>query len=151
MVKLVLYYVNHHLVATLKELTAFENARTTSGARLGRNHFRHWTTRSHGWCTPTARLTAMTVLLVGETYKRGGAPPRLPMDCWYRILNMIPRYELRMGQCTAEEEDAAQKECFAIVLSGLDGIPARSATKRAILLQVECLDLRIQLREENAT
>ena len=35
--------------------------------------------------TPAA--SAMIVLLVGETYKRG-LLPRLPMDCWYMILNV---------------------------------------------------------------
>merc|ERR1719272_1705246 len=57
-------------------------------------HLRDWTTVSHAWCPPSAQLSALTVLMVGETYKRG-LLPRLPMDCWYRILNMIPRHTLR--------------------------------------------------------
>ena len=105
---------NDHVYYTLAELTAFSKAKTKGGRRLGNDHFRHWTTRSHGWCPPTAQLTAMTVLLVGETYTRG-LLPRLPMDCWYRILNMLPRHELRIGQCTPEEEEAAQEEYDGIV------------------------------------
>ena len=106
--------LNYHLLFTLQELTVFNNAKTRDGRRLGNEHFRHWTTRSHGWCPPTARLTALTVLLVGETYTRE-LLPRLPMDAWYKILSMIPRYELRMGQCTKEEEDGAQEVCDGIV------------------------------------
>ena len=66
-------------------------------------HFRDWTTVSHAWCTPSAKLVALTVLMIGETYKRG-LLPRLPMDCWYFILKRIPRHELRQGRCEPEEE-----------------------------------------------
>jgi hypothetical protein len=38
-------------------------------------------------------MMVLTVLLVGETYKRK-VLSRLPMDVWYWILNMIARYAL---------------------------------------------------------
>jgi len=107
---------NYHLAATLKDAGKFRS-------RLPRlrkfPHFRDWTTVSHAWCTPSAQLTVLTVLLVGETYKRG-LLPRLPMDAWYWILNMIPRHELRLGGCTPKEEaDAAAK--YTTILSEANG------------------------------
>ena len=74
----------------------------------------YWTTASHAWCTPSAKLTALTVLMVGGTYKRG-LLPRLPMDCWYFILNCIPRHELRQGGCEPEEEQVALVTYVAIL------------------------------------
>ena len=77
-------------------------------------HFRDWTTITHAWCTPSAKLTAITVLLVGETYKRG-LLPRLPMDCWYRILNCIPRYQLRQSACSYYEQPQYADQ-YALIL-----------------------------------
>ena len=77
-------------------------------------HFRDWTTVSHAWCTPSAKLVALTVLMVGDTYKRG-LLPRLPMDCWYFILNCIPRHELRQGGCEPGEEQVALTQYSAIL------------------------------------
>jgi hypothetical protein len=46
---------------------------------LSVEHLRDWTTVSHAWCTfASAQLVAITVLLVGETYRRG-VLPRMPM------------------------------------------------------------------------
>ena len=101
--------INHHLLASLREVASFQ-----ASPRLGMEHLRDWTTVSHAWCTPSAKLTALTVLLAGETYKRQ-ILPRLPMDCWYRVLNMIPRYELRLGGCRKQEEDGALKEYNGIL------------------------------------
>ena len=107
---------NRHLRATLHEIEMY-----TSLPHLGLMHFRDWTSVSHAWCTPSAKLTALTVLLVGCSFKRLDSEwklPRLPMDCWYRILNMIPRHELRMGNFTAESELAAEAQYTAILASG---------------------------------
>ena len=102
---------NYHLCATFREIAV--------STRYARLHFRDWSTVSHAWCTPSAKLTALTVLMVGETYKRG-LLPRLPMDAWYWILNMIPRHELRLGGCTPKEEaDAAAK--YTTILSEANG------------------------------
>ena len=80
---------NADLLASFNEIVQFQLMKT----RLNKSeHLCYWTTVSHKWCTPSAKLTALTVLLAGETYKRG-LLPRLPMDCWYRILNMLPRYD----------------------------------------------------------
>lgn len=98
-----------HIDSTFREIALFK-----VHAHLSWMHSRDWTTVSHAWCTPSAKLTALTVLLVGETYKRT-LLPRLPMDCWYRILNCIPRHELRQGYCDPESEKAAQEECTAIL------------------------------------
>lgn len=92
---------NQHIFANFREVALF-----TKHSHLSLMHFRDWTTVSHAWCTPSAKLTALTVLLVAETYTRE-LLPRMPMDCWYRILNMIPRHELRVGACIQSEEDAA--------------------------------------------
>ena len=104
---------NRHLRATLKEMRMFRGL-----PHLGNEHFRHWTTVSHAWCPPSAKLTALTVLLVGCSFKRLAAErklPRLPMDCWYRILNCIPRHELRQGGCEPAEEQAALAKYLAIL------------------------------------
>ena len=103
--------MNHHLIASLREVALYKQPRPN---RLCLMHFRDWTTVSHAWCAPSAKLVALTVLLVGETYKRG-LLPRLPMDCWYRILNCIPRHALRQGWCAPGEERQAQDACLAIL------------------------------------
>ena len=36
------------------------------------------------------------------------------MDCWYKILNCIPRYELRQGGGTDDEERAAFDQYAAV-------------------------------------
>ena len=100
---------NPHLIASFREIAAYKKR-----TRLSVEHFRDWTTVSHAWCTPSAKLVALTVLMVGETYKRG-LLPRLPMDCWYRILNCIPRHELRQGGCEPEAEQVAQTQYSAIL------------------------------------
>ena len=92
---------NHHLIFTFHEITSYQKQR-----HLSLMHFRDWTTVSHAWGTPSAKLTALTVLLVGETYRRK-LLPRLPMDVWYRILNCIPRHALRQGDCAPEGEQEA--------------------------------------------
>lgn len=92
---------NHHLLASFREVARFQAL-----PHLGLMHLRDWTTVSHSWSPPSAKWTALTVLLVGETYRRK-VLPRLPMDAWYKILNMIPRHELRQGYCSKAEEDAA--------------------------------------------
>lgn len=88
--------LNHHHIATLKEIALYKQARHSHLSALP--HFQHWTTVSHTWSTSSAKLTALTVLLVGETYTRG-LLPRLPFDCWCRILSMIARHEPRQGKC----------------------------------------------------
>ena len=109
---------NYHLGATLKEIATFVKRRP----RLRMfPHFRDWTTVSHAWCAPSAQLTALTVLLVGETYKRG-LLPRLPMDAWYWILNWISRWELRQGRCTPAEEAAAKTTYTAILADANSGV-----------------------------
>ena len=111
-----MYYKHAHLAATLSEIANFQSL-----PHLGKEHLRDWTTVSHAWCTPSAKLTALTVLLVGETYKRG-LLPRLPMDCWYMILNKIPRYELRRGGCCKHaEEQAALVQYNAILDAAKSG------------------------------
>lgn len=102
-------YKNKHLKATINEITMFKSLK-----HLGKEHFRDWTAVSHAWCTPSAKLTALTVLMVGETYKRG-LLPRLSMDVLYKILNMVPRYELRLGTCSYDEENAAELKYNAIL------------------------------------
>merc|ERR1719272_2710371 len=89
-------------------------------------HFRDWTTVSHAWCTPSAKLAALTVLMVGETYKRG-LQPRLPMDCWYKILNMVPRHQLRQGDCEPVEEQAALAQYLTILQEARIVIDAKEA------------------------
>merc|ERR1719272_695937 len=89
-------------------------------------HLWDWTTVSHAWCPPSAKLSALTVLMVGETYKRG-LLPRLPMDCWYRILNMVPRQKLRQGGCEPAKEQAALAQYLAILQDARTAIAA-SAT-----------------------
>ena len=96
---------NHHLIATFHEIALYKQRRHAHLSVIP--HFRDWSTVTHAWCTPSAKLTALTVLLAGETYKRG-LLPRLPMDCWYRVLGMIPRHELRQGNCEPAAEQAAQ-------------------------------------------
>ena len=103
--------LNHHLIATLGEVAQFKRKKHH---HLSLMHFRDWTTVSHAWCTPSAQLVALTVLMVGDTYKRG-LLPRLPMDCWYRILNCIPRHELRQGGCEPAAEQAALAAYLAIL------------------------------------
>lgn len=100
---------NHHLITSFREIALFKKH-----TQLSVMHFRDWTTVSHAWCSPSAKLVALTVLMVGETYKRG-LLPRLPMDCWYRILNCIPRHELRQGGCEPAEEEAASAKYLAIL------------------------------------
>ena len=84
------------------------------GTHLSVMHLRDWTTVSHAWCTPSAKLAALTVLMVGETDKRG-LLPRLPMDCWYRIMNCIPRHELGQGGRGPAAEQLALATYSAIV------------------------------------
>lgn len=108
--------LNHHLIATMREIEIFQ---LEKHRHLGRDHFRDWTTVTHAWCTPSAQLTAVTVLLVGCSCKRLAVErnlPRLPMDCWYRILNMIPRHELRLGDCTPKDEKAASLQYNRLLL-----------------------------------
>ena len=100
---------NHHLVASFREIAAYKKR-----THLSVMHFRDWTTVSHAWCTPSAKLVALTVLMVGETYKRG-LLPRLPMDCWYFILNCIPRHELRQGGCEPADEQVVLAQYSAIL------------------------------------
>ena len=99
----------YHLVASFREIAAYKRR-----THLSLEHFRDWTTVSHAWCTPSAKLVALTVLMVGDTYKRG-LLPRMPMDCWHRILNCIPRHELRQGGCEPEAEQVAQAKYSAIL------------------------------------
>ena len=111
-------------------------------------HFRDWTTVSHAWCTPSAKLAALTVLLVGDTYKRG-LLPRLPMDMWYRILNCIPRHELRAGDgCTAKEETAALVDYKCILWDAKVGVdPATkpltdpTEVRRMVQFEVDLINL----------
>ena len=134
---------NRHLIATLHEVSMFKKH-----SHLSLMHFRDWTTVSHAWCTPSAKLTALTVLLVGETYKRG-LLPRLPMDCWYRILNMIPRHELRVGVgCTLKEETAALVDYKVILWDAKVGVnpatkPLADPTegRRMVQLEVDLVNL----------
>ena len=117
--------VNHHLIASLRETTEYKKR-----THLSLEHFRDWTTVSHAWCTPSAKLVALTVLMVGETYKRG-LLPRLPMDCWYFILNCIPRHELRQGGCEPAEEQVARAEYLAILREARARINAAAAAAAA--------------------
>merc|ERR1712166_1555484 len=112
---------NHHLIATLREIALFKKH-----THLSWMHFRDWTTVSHAWCTLSAKLVAVTVLLVGETYKRG-LLPRLPMDCWYRILNKLPRHELRLGECEPAEEQAALATYTSLLKEARTAVDASNA------------------------
>lgn len=116
--------INHHLLASFHEVINFQ-----ASPHLSMMHLRDWTTVSHAWCTPSAKLTALTVLLVGETYKRQ-LLPRLPMDCWYKILNMIPRHELRLGGCSKAEEDGMLKQYNTIL--GAAAEAKRKSTSRTM-------------------
>ena len=107
---------NYHLIASFREVALFKKY-----SHLSRMHFRDWTTVSHAWCKPSAQLSTLTVLLAGETYKRK-LLPRLPMDCWYRILNCIPRHELRFGGCEPYKEKAALAEYSKILKVARDRI-----------------------------
>lgn len=113
----IVFYKRAHLAATFDEIAKFQ-----ASPHLGKKHLRDWTTVSHAWCTPSAKLTALTVLMVGETYKRE-LLPRLPMDAWYIILNMIPRYELRQhgGRCKLADEQAALAQYNAILKAARSG------------------------------
>lgn len=108
-------YYHYHL-ANLQETTLYNKAVATRRAIRARKfyHLRDWTTVSHAWCPASAKLSTLTVLMVGETYKRG-LLPRLPMDCWYRILNMVPRHKLRQGYCEPIKERAALAQYLAIL------------------------------------
>ena len=114
-----------HLLATFREIAMLKKHR-----HLSLMHFRDWTTVSHAWCTPSAKLVAVTVLLVGDTFKRG-LLPRLPMDCWYRILNCIPRHELRLGDCGPDAEQAALVQYRAILHDAGASIEATNAAAAA--------------------
>ena len=103
--------LNHHLIATLREVAQFKRKKHS---HLSLMHLRDWTTVSHAWSTPSAKFVALTVLLAGETYKRG-LLPRLPMDCWYKILNCIPRHQLRLGECDPEAEQGMMAKYVAIL------------------------------------
>ena len=81
-----------HHIATLKEIALYKQARHSHLSALP--HFQHWTTVSHAWSTSSAKLTALTVLLVGETYTRG-LLPHLPFDCWCHILSIEHDYTAR--------------------------------------------------------
>ena len=119
---------NYHLAATFREIMLFKQKRHR---HLSLMHFRDWTTVAHAWCTPSAKLTAITVLLVGETYKRGMLP-RLPMDCWYMILNVLPRHVLRIGGCTPREEERALHEYRLIFRTTKQKLPSRKSKARGI-------------------
>lgn len=116
---------NHHLVASFREIAAYKKR-----THLSLMHFRDWTTVSHAWCTPSAKLVALTVLMVGETYNRG-LLPRLPMDCWYFILKRIPRHELRQGGCEPEAEQVAQAKYVAILREAKASVDAADAAAAA--------------------
>ena len=115
---------NPHLIASFREIAAYKKH-----THLSVMHFRDWTTVSHAWCTPSAKLVALTVLMVGESYKRR-LLPRLPMDCWYFILKFIPRHELRQGGCEPEAEQAARTKYSAILREARGRIDAAEAAAR---------------------
>lgn len=128
----------HHLIASFREIAAYKKC-----THLSVKHFRDWTTVSHAWCTPSAKLVALTVLMVGETYKRG-LLPRLPMDCWYFILNCIPRHELRLGGCEPAEEQDARTKYLAILRearakTGQKELDALIAKRDALNLEIDAL------------
>lgn len=128
----------HHLIASFREIAAYNKC-----THLSVKHFRDWTTVSHAWCTPSAKLVALTVLMVGETYKRG-LLPRLPMDCWYFILNCIPRHELRLGGCEPAEEQDARTKYLAILRearakTGQKELDALIAKRDALNLEIDAL------------
>lgn len=119
---------NYHLAATFREVMLFKQKRHR---HLSLMHFRDWTTVTHAWCTPSAKLTAITVLLVGETYKRG-LLPRLPMDCWYMILNVLPRHVLRIGSCTPREEGHALHQYRLIFSTTKQKPPSKKSKARGV-------------------
>ena len=90
----------HHVTATFGEMLQYEREPNDL------EHFRDWTATSHAWCVPSAKLTALTVLLVGSCCERD-LWPELPVEIWHYILNFIPRYRLRQGHCTDDEEEYA--------------------------------------------
>ena len=134
----------HHLIASFREYAAYKKC-----THLSVKHFRDWTTVSHAWCTPSAKLVALTVLMVGETYKRG-LLPRLPMDCWYFILNCIPRHELRLGGCEPAEEQDARTKYLAILRearakTGQKELDALIAKRDALNLEIDALTRKYAL------
>ena len=131
----------HHLIASFREIAAYKKR-----TRLSVMHFRDWTTVSHAWCTPSAKLVALTVLMVGETYKRG-LLPRLPMDCWYFILNCIPRHELRLGGCEPAEEQDARTKYLAILQEARARVDAADAAGNAASEHQKELDALIAKRD----
>ena len=123
----------HHLIATFHEIAMHNKAVATRRAIRARRfyHFRDWTTVSHAWGTPSAQLAALTVLMVGETYKRG-LLPRLPMDAWYKILNMVPRHQLRQDDCNPAKEQAALAQYLSILQEARTVIDAKEALQAAL-------------------
>lgn len=114
---------NHHLIGTLREVAQFKRKKHR---HLSLMHLRDWTTVSHAWSTPSAKFVALTVLLACETYKRG-LLPRLPMDCWYKILNCIPRHQLRLGECDPDAEREMMAKYAAILKDARIAIDSGSA------------------------
>ena len=77
-------------------------------------HRQHWSTIMHQHCAPSAKLNVLVVLLAGVTYRRK-LLPRLPMDCYYRILYNLDRSQLRVGACCGINEEAARATYASIL------------------------------------
>ena len=107
----------NHMILTLNEHTKYvegPRGHPIRGYRLSCLHRRHWSTIMHQHCAPSAKLVVLVVLLVGETYKRK-ILPRLPMDCYYRILYNLDRSQLRVGACWGADEEAARATYASIL------------------------------------
>ena len=104
--------LNFSAVFSFREMALYlQHSRSACGARshLGQLHFEHWSVQTHAWCTPSAKLGVLTVLLVGDAcVERELFDESLPPELWTHILTFIPRYVMR---CGASLRDAMR--CFS--------------------------------------
>lgn len=93
--------LNFSAVFSFREMALYlQHSRSACGARshLGQLHFEHWSVQTHAWCTPSAKLGVLTVLLVGDAcVERELFDESLPSELWTHILTFIPRYVLQCG------------------------------------------------------
>lgn len=91
---------NPQLVANFHEVAMFNKLPSMINSR----HLVYWTTISHAWCTPSAKLAALTVLLVAAACHKRQVAPKMPPEIWSHILSFVRRYELRQGTCATLDE-----------------------------------------------
>lgn len=93
--------LNFSAVFSFREMALYlQHSRSACGTRrhLGQLHFEHWSVQTHAWCTPSAKLGVLTVLLVGDAcVERELFDESLPPELWTHILTFLPRYVMRCG------------------------------------------------------